>query len=112
MDTSYDYIRYYNRGIQLETDYPYTASYSSCKVTKGAIKIRGYVDSQDGVCGQLRRWARRGPVYVALSATNWSSYGSGVFSGCGTSVNHAVLLAGWDSNRNWRIKNSWGTNWG
>lgn len=49
---------------------------------------------------------------MALSADGWNSYGSGVFSNCGTSINHAVLLVGWDNRNNWRIKNSWGTGWG
>ena len=26
--------------------------------------------------------------------------------------NHGVLLVGYDANGNWKIKNSWGTNWG
>jgi KDEL-tailed cysteine endopeptidase len=113
MDTAYDYIRYFNRGIELESEYPYTATYTPrlCPQT-GSIKIRGYVDSQDTSCKELRRWVKRGPVSVALSANNWGAYRSGVFTACGTSVNHAVLLVGWDSNRNWRIKNSWGTGWG
>jgi len=53
MDTALDYIRYFNRGIHLESDYPYTATYSSCKATSvsgNTIKIRGYVDSQDTSC--------------------------------------------------------------
>lgn len=46
------------------------------------------------------------------------SYSSGVYAGCpdfNTSVgslNHAVLVVGYDSNGNYIIKNSWGTNWG
>ena len=27
-------------------------------------------------------------------------------------LNHAVLLTGYDSSSNWRIKNSWGVGWG
>jgi len=53
-----------------------------------------------------------GPVAIALSADNWEKYASGTFS-CplNPSINHAVLLVGYDKNR-WIIKNQWGTNWG
>lgn len=56
-----------------------------------------------------------GPVSVCVYASQWSSYASGIFSGCAagqTSVNHAVVLVGVDSAGNWRIKNSWSTGWG
>lgn len=46
-----------------------------------------------------------------MDATNWSRYSSGVFSNCGSYLNHAVLLVG-TINGNWKIKNSWGASWG
>ena len=51
------------------------------------------------------------PLSVALCADGWQSYSSGVFSVCGTSVNHGVLLVGVTSTT-WLIKNSWGAGWG
>jgi C1A family cysteine protease len=51
------------------------------------------------------------PITVAVDATNWSSYSSGVFSNCAQSINHAVLLVG-SLAGNWKIKNSWGAGWG
>jgi C1A family cysteine protease len=48
---------------------------------------------------------------VTVDATNWSPYKSGVFSNCGASINHAVLLVGVAGGA-WKIKNSWGTGWG
>ena len=48
---------------------------------------------------------------VAVDAGGWSHYSSGIFSNCGTSINHAVLLVG-VVRGNWKIKNSWGTTWG
>lgn len=62
---------------------------------------------------------REGPLLVGVNADDWSYYYSGVFSGCSPSdpseldsLNHAVLLYGWDLEGNWLIKNSWGTDWG
>lgn len=48
---------------------------------------------------------------VAVNASGWNSYRSGIFSNCGTQLNHAVLLAGYTSSY-WLVKNSWGASWG
>ena len=48
---------------------------------------------------------------MTVDASNWSEYRSGVFTNCGKSINHAVLLVGIVGG-NWKIKNSWGTGWG
>ncbi|NDW60117.1 hypothetical protein G0P98_26995 [Yangia sp. PrR004] len=52
------------------------------------------------------------PVSVAVDATNWSAYSSGIFSNCKKSLNHAVLAVGYYADGTWVIKNSWGTSWG
>lgn len=50
--------------------------------------------------------------------TSFSSYTSGVYSLCPNftasyaAINHAVVIVGMDANKNYIIKNSWGTNWG
>lgn len=52
------------------------------------------------------------PVAIAVSATNWQYYGSGVFKCSPTDpINHAVLLVGYTPEY-WIIKNSWGSDWG
>ena len=51
------------------------------------------------------------PISVAVDASNWSSYASGVFNDCDSFLNHGVLLVG-ANDQYWRIKNSWGTSWG
>lgn len=54
-------------------------------------------------------------VSIAIQASGWSSYSSGIYSGCPnpiTGVNHAVILVGVDSNGNYKIRNSWGSRWG
>jgi C1A family cysteine protease len=37
---------------------------------------------------------------------------TGIFNNCVTNLNHAVLLIGCNSSGVWKIKNSWGVNWG
>lgn len=61
---------------------------------------------------------RYGPLAVAVNATPaFLQYKSGVFdepgAAAGGTVNHAVLLVGWDDARGcWAIKNSWNEGWG
>ncbi|HAZ42430.1 MAG TPA: hypothetical protein DCY52_09195, partial [Methylococcaceae bacterium] len=61
-----------------------------------------------------------GAVATSVCVDNgWYSYGaaSGVYSpttnACNGSVNHAVLLVGWDdATQSWLLRNSWGPGWG
>ena len=49
---------------------------------------------------------------VAVDASNWSQYKSGIFSNCAKSLNHAVLAIGYYADGTWIIKNSWAASWG
>jgi len=62
-------------------------------------------------CSGLVSAIHLGPVSVAVDATKWQTYASGIFSNCGTSVNHMVLLTTY-ADEYWKCKNSWGTAWG
>ncbi len=56
-----------------------------------------------------------GPVAAAVCVnTAFQNYGGGVSTGPGcTSVNHAIVLVGWDDvHQAWILRNSWGPNWG
>ncbi len=56
-----------------------------------------------------------GPVWACVDAgNNFSNYSSGVLTQTdGSSVNHAIVLVGWDDATNsWILRNSWGTGWG
>ena len=96
-------------GITTESAYAYVARDQSCKTQGGSFKISGY--NSYSACNGLQSSINNSPVSVTVDASKWSSYRSGVFSNCGTSINHAVLLVGVISG-NWKIKNSWGTGWG
>ncbi len=107
-------------GAVTEKDRPYTGKDDPCnppnpKTYQG--KSWGYV-TQDGAIPSAEKLKQaiydRGPVSVAVVADNaFQNYSGGVFQGSSNNgiVNHAVALVGWDGNV-FRLKNSWGTNWG
>jgi len=68
--------------------------------------------TESSTCATLITNAKRQPTSIAVDGSNWSFYGSGVFSLCNKNLNHAVLVVGMDSKKNWIVKNSWGTGWG
>jgi C1A family cysteine protease len=68
---------------------------------------------------QLQTLLNYAPVGVLIYAdSGFMSYSSGVYSGCPAfetsynSINHAVILIGYDASGNWIIKNQWNTGWG
>lgn len=108
MDSAFDYI--IDKGISATANYPYVARDQTCKTgVQRAANITSYVDTPG--CDNLLSALSGRPVSVAVDASVWSGYRSGVLSNCGVNVNHGVLLIG-ASDDFWRIKNSWGAGWG
>lgn len=52
-----------------------------------------------------------GPVAIAVDAQQWQLYSGGVFSNCGTNLDHGVVAVGYDAGT-WIVRNSWGPTWG
>jgi C1A family cysteine protease len=102
-----NYIK--DKGIAYESEYPFKAVASTCKKDGGLQKISSF--SQTTNCSGLAEALKKGPISIAADATNWRSYRSGIFSNCTEKVTHDVLLVGLTTNY-WKIKNSWGLNWG
>lgn len=90
MDRAYTYVK--NHGISTEDEYPYKAVKESCHKNNGTFKIKGHADPSG--CTNLANALTARPISVAVDATNWSPYKSGIFSNCKTSLNHGVLLVG------------------
>jgi C1A family cysteine protease len=112
MDQAFEYAR--DNEEYTEENYRYTARDETCKAASHAgetsVKDSGYVDiAQD--LNAFKKALTEGPMAVAVDASNWSSYRGGIFSNCGTGLNHGVLAVGYNS-ESITIKNSWGTTWG
>ncbi|CAI5799166.1 cathepsin L1-like [Podarcis lilfordi] len=109
-----------NHGLDSEQSYPYVGQDLACtyKSADLAVRINGYVDIPSNDEAALQEAvATYGPVTVALDASDFHFYSSGVFDypNCGTSLNHAVLAVGYGTQNGtpyWIIKNSWGPEWG
>lgn len=118
MDYAFQYIM--DKGIALEKDYPYHAIDEKCKKRNRTNKIAGFTDVPANDSDQLLIALNIEPVSVAVEADEdaWQSYTGGIVTKhCGTDLDHGVLLvgSGHDSGKNldyWRIKNSWGSDWG
>lgn len=112
MHYAYNYVK--AKGIVNEGTYPYTSGSTgvsgTCKAVSNTFKISGYTNVSRN-CDSVAAAVQVRPLSVAVDASNWSPYRSGILSSCGIEVNHAVLLVGVTSTT-WKIKNSWGTSWG
>ena len=119
----YNYIQ--SEGIVTQAAYPYTSGKTgntgACKKLTGAVKILNKVSAftyvSNGNASDLKAAVTKQPVSVAVDATNWDSYSSGIYpaskcSNSANSANHAVVVVGYDVNGNWIVRNSWGTTWG
>lgn len=107
MDNAFKYAR--DHGLTTESAYAYTGKAGTCSTNSGSYKVTGYTDVQG--CSNLANAINGRPISVAVDASRWSSYKSGIFADCGTSLNHGVLLVG-STTAYWLVKNSWGTGWG
>ena len=110
LERAFDWVT--TRGLSLESDYPYTAKQGTCQRSSGPFTIGTYtqvVPNPD--CSPLLIAVSNRPVSVAVDASNWKQYSSGIFSDCGTNLNHAALLVV-VSDSFYTVKNSWSTSWG
>lgn len=109
MDNAFKYVK--AKGIASESAYPYTAKDGSCKQYTSVQGCSSFTDVSGGSSGLAKALAGQ-PISVAVDASKWSSYRSGVFSCSGRpQLDHGVLLVG-SFDQYWVIKNSWGASWG
>ncbi len=113
-------------GAVYESDFPYAAANELCSPPHPHQKRIFFWES----VGASNPWTsdikqaifEHGPVYVTVCAgPEFSAYRDGVFEReergfCNGTVNHGVILTGWDDGQGtsgvWRLRNSWGASWG
>jgi KDEL-tailed cysteine endopeptidase len=111
-----------------EDEYPYTGKnsiFTQCKASscasnpglaKGGLASFKFVDGNEQA---LMSAIVQQPVSVSIEADQdvFHLYKSGIVqgSGCGTTLDHAVLAVGYGTDagtKYWKVKNSWTTTWG
>merc|ERR1712217_681518 len=105
--------------------YPYVATrHFSCQQSSHcstlSSPVTGYQDVLRDSTTQMESAICDGPVSIAIEAdqSSFQFYSSGVLdgSGCGANLDHGVLLVGMGTDPTygdyWKVKNSWGTQWG
>uniref|UniRef100_M4B885 Peptidase C1A papain C-terminal domain-containing protein n=1 Tax=Hyaloperonospora arabidopsidis (strain Emoy2) TaxID=559515 RepID=M4B885_HYAAE len=111
-------------GVCKEQDYPYeagvTGENNTCQLSScnpQPVTIREVVAVPESENGLVQAISGR-PVAVGVAAGNptWKQYKGGIVSTCSsTELDHAVLAVGYGglgSSSFFKIKNSWGTQWG
>lgn len=111
-------------GAVLENEFPYVARDVACGCPYDhpyLIYSWAYVGSSSGVPSidaMKQAIIDHGPISVAVVATSaMQAYNGGIFNqNSGGTINHGVVLVGWDDNQGdsgiWIMRNSWGSWWG
>jgi cathepsin L len=115
-------------GLETETNYPYVSG--KTEIANKCTKNNSLTEPQTNISScinvepnelDLLKAVSMQPVSVAIEADSkvFQLYKSGILTDikCGTNLDHGVLVVGYghDSELNldyWKIKNSWGTEWG
>jgi len=113
-------------GLITEHRYPYTGVKGpECRfaeIGNPAAAINGWQPIDDNDEAVLKAAVTQQPISVPIAASyDFQHYMDGIFNGvCNTEIDHGALLVGYGiptSGRNkgikfWRLKNSWGEQWG
>jgi C1A family cysteine protease len=120
MDYAFQYV-VKNKGLTLESAYPYTATGpNACKAAGKpvAATLSGFKDVPTNSEVALMTAIVQQPVSVAVEADQsaFQLYSGGVMTkACGTNLDHGVLAVGYGSLGGvdyYLVKNSWGADWG
>lgn len=126
----YNYYRYLtdpcgDSGTVMEADYPYETANGSCSCPyphHKYLKSWGWIGGAQYVQPTVEQLKQAivefGPISVSIHSTDaFQGYNGGIFNQheYGT-INHAVVLYGWDDSQGaagvWFLRNSWGESWG
>jgi len=116
MQTAFQYIE--EKGIESDAKYPYKARDQTCKYDTGSVvaKVGNVQCYEDNTVEDTKQYLNSvGPLAIAVDATDFQSYDSGILKCNAYSLDHGVLLVGYgteDGQDYWIVKNSWGKNWG
>ena len=117
------FIYLQSNGLMSSEDYPFKGGREECKYdeskTLAKVKNWAFVPKDEEL--MKKALVKYGPLAGALNGWMLEFYEGGVFEPwfdflCPATVNHAVVIVGYGVDENgmkfWKIKNSWGEDWG
>merc|ERR1712079_306157 len=121
MDNAFRYAE--KNALCTERSYSYKARRGTCEASSCTVGIpqggvTGYKDVAKDDMQALMEAVTQQPVSIAIEADKsaFQFYHRGVLSShCGTRLDHGVLLVGYGTDNGkdyWKVKDSWGTNYG
>jgi len=122
-ESAYNYVA--EAGLSYESQYPFSA-YMEKEMTedsakclpnsiKGVISVAGYYSlvSEDDMVEYVKS---TGPLSICVDSTEWNTYVKGIVKSCPQNANHCVQAVGVTTSNDgtgyWKVRNSWGTEWG
>jgi cathepsin L len=113
---AFNYIT--DKGIMSDAHYRYSAYRSYCEYKSSEAKhtVKNIKCHENAKVADIKKYLNQvGPMAIALDATDFQYYDSGILECYNDQLDHAVLLVGYGSENGedyWIVKNSWGQNWG
>ena len=113
-----------SHGMAAGGSYPYRGHDGTCEMSakRKVAGIKSYVElPANNYTALMHAVATVGPISISVDASRWSFYSGGIYDGslfthhCGTTIDHAVQLVGYGTERGkdyWIVRNSWGAHWG
>ncbi|XP_048772984.1 cathepsin O-like isoform X2 [Ostrea edulis] len=103
-----------------EEEYPLTDTSDFCKLLTNSsrgVTVKSFTcDRYVGKEQSMLQLLAHGPLVVAVDASTWNHYLGGIIQyHCGTKLNHAVQIVGYDLTGDipfYIVRNSWGTDFG
>lgn len=114
LEGAFTYIQLY--GITTAHNYPYlsgtTGNSNSCLLHGGSFKLSSFQLINAGDCNSIVSSLASSPVSAGIAGYNLQFYETGIFNDCDDQLDHAIVIVGYRRGMGWRIKNSWGADWG
>jgi C1A family cysteine protease len=108
MHTALQYV--VSKGLETDAKYPYKARDQSCSYDASSVVVhaKNVQCLEDVSVDQIKNYLNTvGPLSIAVDASDFQMYDSGILKCTEAYLNHGVLLVGYGADF-WIVKNSWG----
>jgi C1A family cysteine protease len=122
MHQAFDYVLE-NGGLQTAKTYPYSATENHFCSRNASLNVPDLISGYRRLTAHDNEKIKRALTFAVVTAgvdvTDITFYSSGVYDNrqCRSDINHAIVIVGYGVSKStgqkyWKIRNSWGDNWG